>query len=73
MNIAMEGVRAQVGEMRPGSAAVLALVHPVHFNAGPDSAVIAWVDNHVGGAWGADRAIEVNAHGEFFPGLAAIS
>ena len=50
MDVAVEGVGAEVGQVEPGVAAVQALVHAVNLDAGPDGAAVAGVNDDVGGA-----------------------
>ena len=41
MNIALEGIRAERGQMHPVVATITTLVHAVHFDTGPDDMVIS--------------------------------
>ena len=56
MNIALEGIGSEGGQMHPVIATIATLVHAVHLDTGPDDAVVSGVHNHVGRARDADRA-----------------
>ena len=56
MNIALEGVRSESGQMHPVVATITTLVHAVHLDTSPDDMVVSGVHDHVGRARDANRA-----------------
>src|SRR5215831_8630928 len=73
VNIAMEGVRTEGGQMKPAVSAIATLVHPIHLDASPHDMVVAWVHDHVGGAWNANRARQRHTQRQRLPRLATVA
>ena len=73
VNVAMEGLRPQVGKVDPGVAAIQALVNPVNLHASPDGVVVPGIYHHAGGPlWRVRKcwrqgALHVYAHMKLAP------
>ena len=72
MDVPVERVVAQIGQMDPAIPAIHALVHAIDLDARPNGPTVPRVDDHHGGAWHTGGAWVVDPQRELLPGLAAV-